>query len=83
MRKLIFKSLNLCCEFYKLYAKSKGFGMQEKTACKSRTDGHPTSKRFKCAAKGLHLQKYVDNPNRKKKPKELTRCNCKAEIRFK
>ena len=24
MRKLIFKSLNLCCEFYKLYAKVKG-----------------------------------------------------------
>ena len=30
MRKLMFKSLNLCCEFYKLYAKSKRFGIREK-----------------------------------------------------
>ena len=29
-RKLIFKSLTLCCEFYKLYAKSKGFGIKKK-----------------------------------------------------
>ena len=46
MRKLIFKSLNLCCEIYKLYEKSKGFEIQEKTTCKSRKDGHPTSKIF-------------------------------------
>ena len=30
MRKLIFKSLNLCCEFYKLYVKSKGFRIRKK-----------------------------------------------------
>ena len=69
VRKLTFKFLNLCCEFYKLYAKSKGFGIQEKTACKSRTDGHLTSKIFKCSAKGLRLQKYLNNPNRKRKLK--------------
>jgi len=27
IRKSIFKSLNLCCKFYKLHAKSKGFGI--------------------------------------------------------
>ena len=38
MRKLIFKFLNLCCEIYKVYAKSKGFGIREKTTCKSITN---------------------------------------------
>ena len=55
MRKLIFKSLNLCCEFYKLHAKSKGFEIREKTACKSRNNWPPTSKIFKCYVKGLRL----------------------------
>ena len=38
MRKLIFKFLDLCCEFYKMYTKLKCFRVQEKTVCTSRTD---------------------------------------------
>jgi len=55
MRKLIFKSLDLWCEVYKMYAKLKGFRVREKGACKSRTDGYPTSKTLKCSSEGLRL----------------------------
>jgi len=80
MRKLIFKSLNLCCEFYKMYAKSKGLRIREKNACKSRTDEHPTSKIFKCSTKGFLLQKYLDNSNRKRKSKKLTEVIAKPKF---
>ena len=83
MRKLILKSLDLCCELYKMYAKSRGFGVYKKRACKTRTDGYSTFKIFKCSVEDLHLQKYLHNSNKKRKPKELTRCNCEAEIQFK
>ena len=72
MRKLIFKSFDLCCEFYRMYEKLKGFGVREKSVSKSRADGHPTSKILKCSAKDLCLQKYMENCDRERKPKELT-----------
>ena len=33
IRKLTFKSLNLCCKFYKMHEKLKGRGVREKKAC--------------------------------------------------
>jgi len=64
-------------------AKLKGFRVLEKTTCKSRIDGYPTFKIFKCCEECLGLQKYMENPNKKGKPKELTRFTCLAEIQFK
>jgi len=83
VKKLRFKSLELCGEFYKFYAKIKGFGVPENGSCKSRIDGHLTSRIYKCSAEGLREQKHVDNPKRVRAPKPLTRCLCEAEMRFK
>jgi len=66
-----------------MHAKAKGFGIRQKGACKSGRDGQPTSIIFKYYAEGERDQKYINNPNRKRKAKELTRCDCLAEIRFK
>ena len=70
-------------EFYKFYAKIKGFGVRKNDSHKSRIDGHPTSRIYKCSAKGLWAQKHIDNPDRVRKPKPLTRCLCEAEMHFK
>jgi len=83
IRKLKFKYLDLFCEFHEMYAKLKGFGVREQSACKSRTDGHPTFKILKCFAEGFRLQNYPKNRDRKKKPKELIPFDCLGEIRFK
>jgi len=71
--KLVFKSLDLCEKFYKMFANLKGFGVQNKGACKSRTNEQPTSRIFKCSTEGARLQKYLNNPNKKRKAKDLTR----------
>jgi len=83
VRKLRFKSLELCGEFYKFYAKIKGFGVRENGARKSRVDGHPTSRIYKCSAEGFRDQKHVQNSERVRTPKPLTRCLCEAQMRFK
>jgi len=83
VRKLRFKCIELCREFYKFYAKMKGFEVRENGLHKSRIDGHPTSKIYKCSAEGLCEQKHVDNPKQVRAPKPLTKCLCEAEIRSK
>jgi len=83
VRKLRFKSLELCGEFYKFYAKIKGFGVRENSSYKSGIDGHPTSRIYKCSAEGLREQKHVDNSKWIRAPKPLTRCLCEAEMHFK
>ena len=83
VRKLRFKSLEICGEFYKFYAKIKDFGVRENGSRKSRIDGHPTSTIYKCSTEGLHEQKHVQNSERVRAVKPLTRCLCEAEMRFK
>ena len=61
VRKLRFKSLELCGEFYKFYAKIKGFGVLDNGSRKRKVDGHPTSRIYKCSAEGLRDQKHVQN----------------------
>ena len=82
VRKLRFKSLELYGEFYKFYAKIKGFGVQENGLRKSRVDGHPTSRIYKCSAEGLREQKHVDS-QQVRAPKPLIRCLCEAKMHFK
>jgi len=83
VRKLRFKSLELYGEFYKFYAKIKGFGVQENGSHKSRIDGHPTLRIYKCSLEGLREQKHVYNCKWIRAPKTLTRCLYKVEMRFK
>lgn len=83
MTNLIFKFWDLCEEFYKNVCKIKRFYNLEKGARKSRIDGHRTSRIFKCSVEGTRLEKFLENPDEKRKPKELTRCNCYASIQIK
>lgn len=83
MKKLRFKTLELCGEFHKFYVKIKGFGVRENDSRKSRIDGHPTSRSCKCSAEGLCEQKHIDNPNMIREPKHLSKYFCEAEIHFK
>ena len=71
VRKLRFKSLELCGEFTKFFAKIKGFGVRENGSRKSRIDGHPTSRIYKCPAEGLREQKHVQNAERVRVAKPL------------
>ena len=66
-----------------IYAKIKGFGVRENGSRKSRIDGHPTSRIYKCSAEGLREQKHVQNSERVRAAKPLTRCLCEAEMCFK
>ena len=83
MTKLTFKSLELCEEFYRMYAKLKGSRVRRNVLCKSRTNRHPTSRMFKCSAEGMRRKKFLQNPDKKKKTKELTRFSYYAVIRSK
>ncbi|KAJ8443296.1 hypothetical protein Cgig2_015774 [Carnegiea gigantea] len=57
--------------------------MKENGSRKSRIDRHPTSRIYKCSAEGLREQKHIDNPDRVRKPKPLTRCLREVEMHFK
>jgi len=70
MKKLRFKSLEFCGEFYEFYAKIKGFGVRKNSSRKSRIDGHPTSRIYKCFAEGLCQQKHIAKSER------VTNQNC-------
>ena len=83
MRRFVFKTLDLCHEFYKNMLKSKLLEFVKDQICKSRRKGHPTSTSFKCLAEGVHLAKHVENLDRVLKQKEFARFVCKLEMRIK
>lgn len=83
MKKLSIKTLSLCVTFYTMYAKAKGFGVRHITVRTSRVDGKPTSKNMCCNRQGSRSLKFIDNPDRKRKSRVVTRCGCQALIKFK
>uniref|UniRef100_A0A803MWY6 Protein FAR1-RELATED SEQUENCE n=1 Tax=Chenopodium quinoa TaxID=63459 RepID=A0A803MWY6_CHEQI len=83
MKQLSFRSHRTCIQFYRMYAKVKGFGIRCKHTTTSKIDGHPTSQNLWCNREGFREAKNLNRPDRKRKEKAVTRCGCNASISFK
>ncbi|KAL2936939.1 Protein FAR1-RELATED SEQUENCE 5, partial [Bienertia sinuspersici] len=83
MRKLEFSSHSNCIQFYKMYARVKGFGIQNKHPNYSKLDGHITSQLIWCSREGLRAARYLEKKDGKCKEKPISRCGCRAFINFK
>ena len=53
-----------------------------KNAKKLDGDGNVQSRRWFCSREGARLQKWLDMGNRKREPKSISRCECKATFRI-
>ncbi|XP_021721099.1 protein FAR1-RELATED SEQUENCE 5-like [Chenopodium quinoa] len=83
MKQLSFRSHRTCIQFYRMYAKVKGFGIRRKHTTRSKIDGHPTSQKLWCNREGFREDRHLNRPDRKRREKAVTRCGCNASISFK
>jgi len=82
MKKLSFKTPVECELFYFTYAKVVGFGVRSETPRVNHND-IVTSLRFCCDCEGVRSDKDKNRKDKKRKPRDETRCLCKAFISFK
>ncbi|KAL4383302.1 hypothetical protein GQ457_15G015820 [Hibiscus cannabinus] len=83
MDMLKWKSIEDCIEFYKIYAKVKGFGVRMGQLVKSRKDGHLVSKKMLCRKEGHREERWINLPDRKRKQRPMCKTGCEARIKFK
>ena len=82
MNKLNFKTPVECELLYFTYAKAVGFGVRRETP-RINHNGIVTSLRFYCDREGVRSYKDKNREDKKRKPRDETRCLCKAFISFK
>ncbi|KAJ8441863.1 hypothetical protein Cgig2_034122 [Carnegiea gigantea] len=82
MKKLIFKTPVECEVFYFTYAKTVGFGVKRE-APRMNHHGIVTSLCFCCDCEGVRSEKDKNREDKKRKPRDETRCFCKAFISMK
>ncbi|XP_040364980.1 protein FAR1-RELATED SEQUENCE 5-like [Rosa chinensis] len=73
---LMFETVEAAEAFYYAYAKVVGFDVRKDDKRTSTRTGRVTIRRWVCSAEGERLEKYVNNNNRVRMPKKLTRCHC-------
>ncbi|KAJ1403466.1 MULE transposase domain [Sesbania bispinosa] len=76
-----FRSLEVANLFYEWYAGMNGFECRKGKVITSRKSGRILQQNFLCNRQGEREDNGVLIDQRKREPKPLTRCNCKAEFR--
>lgn len=64
--------------FYNEYARHAGFGSRISKNLRSRKDGKTIARKFVCSKEGFRAKKHVNNANRVKRPRAITREGCEA-----
>ena len=82
MKKLSFKTPMECELLYFTYVKAVGFGVRREMP-RINCNGIVTSLRFYCDREGVRSYKDKNREDKKRKPRDETRCLCKAFISFK
>ncbi|KAM5574058.1 protein FAR1-RELATED SEQUENCE 5-like [Rosa sericea] len=71
-----FKSVEEAEIFYFAYAKAMGFDVRKDDKYVSARTGRVTIRQLVCSAQGKRREEYMNNSNKVRMPKKLTRCNC-------
>ncbi|XP_062014143.1 protein FAR1-RELATED SEQUENCE 5-like [Rosa rugosa] len=71
-----FKSVEEAEIFYFAYAKAMGFDVRKDDKYVSARMGRVTIRQLVCSAQGKRREEYMNNSNKVRMPKKLTRCNC-------
>lgn len=64
--------------FYNEYARQAGFGSRISKNLRSRKDGKTIARKFVCSKEGFRAKKHMNNANRVKRPRAITREGCEA-----
>ncbi|KAF4384529.1 hypothetical protein F8388_003836 [Cannabis sativa] len=75
-------SLKMWEAFYYTYARWKGFSPRIDDTKSRKSDGEIYIRRWVCNKEGFRKEKFLNMPDRKKRPKEITRCGCQAALRI-
>ncbi|KAF4354089.1 hypothetical protein F8388_002489 [Cannabis sativa] len=75
-------SLKMWEAFYYTYARWKGFSPRIDDTKSRKSDGEIYIRRWVCNKEGFRNEKFLNMPDRKKRPKEITRCGCQAALRI-
>ncbi|XP_038713315.1 protein FAR1-RELATED SEQUENCE 5-like isoform X2 [Tripterygium wilfordii] len=74
-----FGSADEAKSFYNTYARAIGFSIRARDVKKK--DGEDVMREWVCSREGHRAQKYFDRKDRKRRPREETRCGCNAKFR--
>ncbi|OMO57343.1 hypothetical protein COLO4_35429, partial [Corchorus olitorius] len=80
VKKMEFDSLIDAEQFYYTYAHGMGFSMS-KGKLRRNLQGELTRRELLCSKQGYREDKFFHLPNRKCKPKSLSRCGCEGKFR--
>jgi len=75
-----FSSENEGLEFYKSYALKKGFGIRRGYFEKDKANNQVCLRNFVCCQQGFREQQHMKKKIKKRKPRNLTRCGCRAKM---
>ncbi|KAJ8631919.1 hypothetical protein MRB53_025255 [Persea americana] len=80
---LEFESEDAARIFYNEYARRIGFGSRISNNLRSKKDRRTIARKFVCSREGFRAKKHLDNLNRVKKPRMITRIGCGAMMMVK
>ncbi|KAF4365952.1 hypothetical protein F8388_019196 [Cannabis sativa] len=75
-------SLKMWEAFYYTYARWKSFSPRIDDTKSRKSDGEIYIRRWVCNKEGFRKEKFLNMPDRKKRPKEITRCGCQVALRI-
>lgn len=75
----VFECTRQAHEFYAAYARSIGFSIR-KGIVRRNNKGDIIGRKWVCSKEGFRAKKYLDNRDRKREPRSITRTGCKAHF---
>ncbi|CAO2196946.1 unnamed protein product [Urochloa humidicola] len=66
--------------FYNKYARDKGFSVRRQKVRRSKRSGAVLFRRFLCSREGEREAKWLDKKDCSRRPRALTRCDCRAKL---
>ncbi|XP_058111164.1 protein FAR1-RELATED SEQUENCE 5-like [Magnolia sinica] len=77
---MVFISENVAYDFYNEYARWCGFSIRKGSTRNSMKTGETIMRSFICSKEGYRHRKHIEATDHKKRPRAMTRCDCKAKI---
>ena len=67
-------------EFYNNYAYEKGFSVRKEYCEWDNGHNERTLRKFVCSCDGFHAEKEVRREIKKRRPRNITHCGCRAQL---
>ncbi|KAL6600484.1 hypothetical protein ACP70R_045284 [Stipagrostis hirtigluma subsp. patula] len=67
-------------KFYNSYALSKGFSVRKESVRRESDNNEVIWRRYCCSCAGFRSAKHFGRPVKKREPRGLTRCGCRAKL---